>query len=97
MDSRFETPNDMPFVFVLILSMSGMIMRVMFNMTLSLCSSGMMGSIMCWDVGGVVFIYGDTMFLEYLLISRNLGHGGHTAVACSLASAPTCHQIISFI
>jgi len=87
----------MPLILILILSMSGMIMRVMFNMAMSLCSSGVMGSIMCWDVRGVVLIYGDTMFLEYLLISRIVSNGGHTAVACSLASAPTCHQIISFI
>jgi hypothetical protein len=61
----------MPLVLVLILSMSGMIMRVMFNV-MALSSGGMMGSIMCWDMGGMILLYGDTMFLEYLLISRNV-------------------------
>jgi hypothetical protein len=41
----------------------------MLDMTMTLCSCGVMGSIVCWNMGGVVFIHGDTMFFEYLLIS----------------------------
>jgi hypothetical protein len=42
---------------------------MMFDMTMTLCSCRVMGSIMGWDVGGVILVYGDTMFFENLLIS----------------------------
>jgi hypothetical protein len=77
MDSRLETPNNMPFVLVLILPMSGMIMWMMFDMTVALRSLSMMGSIMGWDMGGMVLIYCDTMFFKYLLVSA-----GRHGVVC---------------
>jgi len=74
-DSRLETPNNMTLILVLILSMSGMIMWVMFHMTMALCSCSVMGSIMRWDMGGVILIYGYTMFFEYLLIRTRAREG----------------------
>jgi hypothetical protein len=42
---------------------------MMFDMTMTFSSSGVMGSIMRWDVGGVVLVYRDTMFFEDLSVS----------------------------
>jgi hypothetical protein len=39
-----------------------MIMRMMFYMTMSLCSVRMMSGIMSWDMGGMVLVYCDTVF-----------------------------------
>ena len=44
-------------------------------MSMALSSSSVMCSIMRWDMGGVVFIYGYTMFFEDLLISQDLSDG----------------------
>ena len=38
-------------------------------MTMAVCGCSVMGSIMRWDMGGVILVYGDTMFFEDLLIS----------------------------
>lgn len=61
-DIRLESPNHMPFIFILILTMSGMIVRMMFNLTMSFSSLRMMRGIMGWDMGGVIFVYRDTVF-----------------------------------
>jgi hypothetical protein len=42
---------------------------MMFHMAMALCSCRMMCSIMGWDVGGVILVYGDTMFFEDLTVS----------------------------
>jgi len=44
-------------------------------MTMALCSCSVMGSIMRWDMGGVILIYGYTMFFEYLLIRTRAREG----------------------
>jgi hypothetical protein len=86
-----------------------MTMRVMFN-TLSLLTRMsilpsylvVVGTIMCGDMGGVILVDWNTVFLKYLSISGAMrtGHGDRgrfTAVACSLASADTCdHQCDSY-
>ena len=74
-DIRLEPPNYMSLILILILSMSGMIMWMMFHMTMAFSSSRVMCSIMRWDMGGMVFIYGYTMFFEDLLISQDLSDG----------------------
>jgi len=48
---------------------------MMFHMTMAFSSSRVMCSIMRWDMGGMVFIYGYTMFFEDLLISQDLSDG----------------------
>jgi len=50
-DSRFVPPNDMTFIFIYILAVSGMIMRMMFNLTMSFCSLRMMGCVVGRDMG----------------------------------------------
>jgi len=35
---------------------------------MAVCGCSVMGSIMRWDMGGVILVYGDTMFFEDLLI-----------------------------
>jgi hypothetical protein len=43
-------------------------------------------------MGGVILIYCNSMLFEDLFVRSRSGSGkGHTAVACSLASAPTCY------
>jgi len=107
----------MGFILDLLLPMSGMIMRMMMSMTMRVVFNTlslltrmsilpsyliMMGTIMCGDMGGVIFVDWNTVFLEYLSISGALrmGHGDvgrFTAVACSLASGDTCdHQYDSY-
>jgi len=44
-------------------------------MTMALCSRSVMGSIMRWHMGGVILVYGDTMFFEDLLISTQTRRG----------------------
>jgi hypothetical protein len=99
----------MGFILDLLLPMSGMIMRMMMSMTMrmvfypfslltrmSILPSYLVvvGTIMCGDMGRVIFVDWNTVFREYLSISGALrmGHGDggrFTAVACSLASADT--------
>jgi hypothetical protein len=56
---------------------------MVFDMTVTLCSCGVMGSIMGWDMGGMVLIHGDTVFFKYLLVSA----GKHGVVCGTYGSS----------
>lgn len=75
-DVPLVSSNHMRLILVLILAMSRVMFGMMFErMSLRILDRMMMRLVVCWDMGWMGLVYGNTVLLEYLPVSLASHHG----------------------